>query len=122
MDPAAGGDRCLLDAGPHVETILFGLLLGEAGRAHLRVGEGDPRLRPVVGPGPWLAQDIVDRDAGVIDRHVGEAAARRHVADRPEPLTDTQMVIRLEQPHRWIEADGFKADVPQVGAPSRCDH
>src|SRR6266849_6680957 len=120
VDPAAGGNRCLLDPGPNVEPLLFRLLLGEAGRAYLGVGKRHARLRAVVGAWSWPAQDVVDYDAGVIDRHVGEAAADGHVADRPEPLTHAEMVVRFEQARRWIEADGFQADVPQVGAASRC--
>ena len=57
----------------------------------------------------------------MIDRHVREAATCGHVTDRPEPLTHTEMIIRLEKTRRRIEADGLQSDVPEVGTAPGCD-
>ena len=57
----------------------------------------------------------------MIDRHVGKATAGGDVADRPEPFTDSQVVVRLEKTRRGIEAHCLEADVLQVGAASGRD-
>src|ERR1700737_839749 len=121
MDPAAGGDRRLLDPGPHVDALGARLLLGQAGRTHFGIAERHPRLCPVIGARSGCAQDVLDHDVSVVDRHVREAPADSDIADRPEPLTHPEMVIRLEPTRGWIEADGLQPDIPEVGTASRRD-
>src|SRR5260370_1323652 len=111
VDPAARGDRCFLDPGAHIESLLFRLLFGEAGRAQLRIGERDPWLRAVIGARPWFTEDVVDGDAGVVDRHMSEAPAGCHVADCPEPLAHAGLVSRFEETRRWIGAHRLPPDV-----------
>ena len=90
------------------------MLLRQARGANLRIGERYARLRPVVRAGPRISQDVIDRDVGVVDRHVGKATAGGDVADGPESITDSHVVIRLQQTRRRIKTYRFEADVFQV--------
>src|SRR5438445_13445757 len=48
VNPAPGGDRCLLDPGAYLDSLPYRLLLGEPGRAHFGIGECNPRLGSIV--------------------------------------------------------------------------
>src|SRR2546429_5856288 len=52
--------------GAHPQAGRPGLFLGQADAADLRVGEGDPRHRAVVGGLAALAQDVPHRDVRLV--------------------------------------------------------
>src|SRR3712207_7331653 len=67
----------LFRSGGHSDPLVMGLLFGEPDRGNFRLGVGHPGDRTVVGPGTVLAQDVADRDRGLVHRHVGEGPLDR---------------------------------------------
>ena len=110
VDPAAAGRGEVGVADPHLEP----------GVARLRPRSGRPTpisgsvnvtrgTRAVVGGGPVLAEDVADRDRGLVHRHVGEGAVAGDVADGPQPLAG---------PHPLVDLDGCASgSSPTVSRP-----
>src|ERR1035438_9523699 len=82
VDPAPGGTGNLGTAHPNRYAPLRRLGLGEADRADLRVGEGDPGHGVILGGGDLLAEDARHHDVRLVHRHVRERAVAGDVADR----------------------------------------
>ena len=106
------------DAHPHGHAALPGLSLGQADRADLRVGEGDPRHRVVLGGGDRLAQDVGHHDVRLVHRHVRERALAGDVADRPHSRRGAQVIIHRDGPRPLVDADRADPDRSQVGTPA----
>jgi hypothetical protein len=88
---------------------------GEAHRAHLRIGEGDPGNGVPAGPVARVAAgDHVGRDPRLVFAHVGERCQAGAVADRIQPAAGNpggaEPVVDLHRPPR-LQPDAAQADV-----------
>ena len=77
-------------------ALAAGLRLGEADRADLGVGEGDPGHRPVVGLGQRLAQMSATQSRAWYTATWVKAPLPGHVADGPHARRD---------PHAAVDGD-----------------
>src|SRR5918994_1384063 len=109
-----------------VEPLVTHLLLGQAHRAHLGVGERDAGNDPVVGDvGDVLAEDDVGTQAPLVLAHVGEQGPAVAVAHGVEPVAvgapHAQLVVDVEESASRVgEADPVQPEVARArAAPDR---
>jgi hypothetical protein len=118
-DPAAGRRRERRPADGHLDPGVAGLLLGEADRADLGVGEGHPRHRVVLGLAGVVARPVGDVGEGhgrLVHRHVGERALAGDVADRPQLLAGPHPPVGVDRPGAGVQAHRLQPHVAEVGA------
>jgi DNA-binding MarR family transcriptional regulator len=118
VDPAPRRGRHPRHPDRDGEVPVAGLRFGQPDRADLRVGERHPRQRPVVRRRPVLTEDVADRNAGLVHRHVGERAVAGDISDRPQPLAGAHPLVDRDRLRRGVETDGIDAERGQVGAPA----